>query len=311
MPDNVQQLRRGRYSCAVDPRGATLLRLTHDGDDLVEPAPGGEDPAYRGALLAPWPNRLGDATYAFDGAEHRLPVTEPERGHALHGLVHALGWDVLDVTASRVTLQVELPTGPGWPFHLALRAGYELGADGLTVRLAATNTGDRPLPYGCGFHPYLVCGDGAFDDAELTLPAATRIETDDRMLPSGSAPVTAVDADFRTPALIGDRFLDHCFTDLTSDPAGVGQVALRRPGSRGVTISWGPWASWVQVHTAVRADPAEHRHGLAVEPMSCPPDAFRSGTGLVVLAPGERHDAWWRIAATLEGMSATGARADP
>ena len=309
MPDTVQQLRRGRYSCAVDPRGATLLRLTHDGDDLVEPAPGGEDPAFRGALLAPWPNRLGDATYVFDGAQHRLPVTEPERGHALHGLVHGLGWNVVEATATLVTLQVELPTGPGWPFNLALRAGYELGPDGLTVRLEATNTGDRSLPYGCGFHPYLVCGDdGAVDDAELTLPAATRIETDDRMLPAGSAPVAEVDSDFRTPALIGDRFLDHCFTDLTSDEGGVGRVTLQRPGSRGVALSWGPWASWVQVHTAVRADPAEHRHGLAVEPMSCPPDAVRSGTGVGVRAPGAQHEAWWRFAATLEGMSATGAR---
>ena len=32
-----------------------------------------------------------------------------------------------------------------------------------------------------------------------------------------------------------------------------------------------------------------HRKSLAVEPMTCPPDAFNSGVDLVVLQPGQSH----------------------
>ncbi|CAN5894808.1 aldose 1-epimerase family protein [soil metagenome] len=302
MSDYIR-LHNGGYAGAVDPQGAALRSLTHDGADLVEPSRGVEGSTFAGALLAPWPNRIGDATYDFDGAQHRLPVNESRRGHAIHGLAYALDWDVLETSADSVRLGVQVPTQPGWPFRLALAVEYQVSSDGLTARLAATNIGDTRLPYGCGTHPYLVCGEGTVDDAELTLPAATRLETDDAMLLVGSAPVDQVDADFRTPTAIGDRFLDHCFTDISTGPQGDAWARLRRPGGRGVAIGWGAWARWVQVHTPVRSVPAEHRHSLAVEPMSCPPDAFRSGSGLVVLAPGERHDAWWRITATLDDMS--------
>lgn len=303
--NNHIRLHNGGYAGVVDPHGAGLRSLTHNSADLIEPSSGVEGSAFAGALLAPWPNRIGDATYDFDGTQHRLPANESRRGHAIHGLAYALDWDVLETSADRVRLGVQVPTQPGWPFRLALAVQYQVGDDGLTALLEATNTGDTRLPYGCGTHPYLVCGDGTFDDAELTLPAATRLETDERMLLTGPAPVGEVDAEFRTPSRIGDRFLDHCFTDIAADEHGVSSALLQRPGGRGVAISWGSWAPWVQVHTPVRDAPAEHRHGLAVEPMSCPPDAFRSGTGLVVLDPGERHTAWWRIEATLSDMSAT------
>lgn len=302
------RLRLAPYACTVDPRGATLRWLTYAGSDLVEPSPGLPDGAFRGALLAPWPNRVGDATYVFDGVEHRLAVNETDRGHALHGLAQALTWDVTEQAPDRVRLDVEVPVAPGWPFRLRLSARYELGADGLTVRLEAVNAGDTRLPYGCGMHPYLVSGAGALDDAELLLPAGTRLETDDRMLLSGTAAVEDVDADFREPTVIGDRFLDHCFTDIGTDVNGDAEAVLSRPGRPGVAIGWGPWARWVQVHTPARAGPDEPPHGLAVEPMSCPPDAFRSGTGLVVLEPGEWHAAWWRIAARLDAMADPPAR---
>lgn len=303
MSADLVQLRRGEYACTVDPRGATLRRLTHLGVDLVEPSPGVPDGAFRGALLAPWPNRIGTATYVFAGEQHRLPVSEPSRGHALHGLAYALAWTVLEESSERVRLGVRVPTQPGWPFRLGLVADYALGDEGLTVRLEATNTGDSRLPYGCGFHPYLACPGGSFHDAELMLPAATRLETDEQMLLTGSVPVDEVGADFRVPGVMGERLLDHCFTDIGTDEHGDAAAVLRMPGRSGVRIGWGSWAGWVQVHTPARSASGEQRHGLAVEPMSCPPDAFRSGTGLVRLEPGERHDAWWHLTATLDAMS--------
>ncbi len=296
-------LRHGGYRAVVHPFGARLGRLSHDGADLVEPAPGGPDDRHRGSVLAPWPNRVGDACYTFGGERLRLPVTEPDRGHALHGLAHSQRWRVADARVQRAALELEVPTGPGWPFRLHLAVTYTLADDGLGVLLVGTNVGDRPLPYGCGAHPYLVCGDPPVT-TELTLPAATRLEIDDRLLPTGSAPVQDVAADFRRPAVIGSRTFDHCFTDLASSRDGQPVVMLRgtsQPagpaGHPGVSLTWGDWGRWVQVHTPGRPAEPGAPHGVAVEPMSCPPDALRTGTDLVVLSPGRRHEAWWRIAA--------------
>ncbi|HWU31187.1 MAG TPA: galactose mutarotase, partial [Microbacterium sp.] len=60
---------------------------------------------------------------------------------------------------------------------------------------------------------------------------------------------------------------------------------------------WDAGCPWVQVHTADLPDPAASRRGLAVEPMTCPPDAFNSGTDLIVLEPGAAHTAGWSIRA--------------
>ena len=37
------------------------------------------------------------------------------------------------------------------------------------------------------------------------------------------------------------------------------------------------------------------RRSAAVEPMTCAPNAFRSGDGLIVLEPGDTHVATWGI----------------
>ena len=77
--------------------GASLRTLSYDGRDLVLPFGADElRPAYRGMTLAPWPNRIVDGRYAFRGAGLQLPLTEPARSHALHGLVGWLDFEVTD-----------------------------------------------------------------------------------------------------------------------------------------------------------------------------------------------------------------------
>jgi galactose mutarotase-like enzyme len=41
--------------------------------------------------------------------------------------------------------------------------------------------------------------------------------------------------------------------------------------------------------------PSVKRRALAIEPMTCPPNAFRSGEALVTLEPGESHTAAWGL----------------
>jgi len=296
-------------SCTADvtPLGAALRSVTVDGQDLVVPSTADDPPgSFRGVVVAPWPNRVVDGRYRFAGVDYRLPVNETPRGHALHGFTAGRPWSVVEQSAARAELRLDLPPQPGYPFTLELHATYTLSADGLRIELTARNTGAVAAPYGCTIHPYLTCGTARVDDALLELPAATRLEVDERLVPTVAVPVDSVDSDFRVGAAIGRRRIDHAFTDLTGDAAGTITATLRRPpgqrGGGGVRMTWGAWAPWVQVHTADRPEPAADRAGLALEPMSCAPDAFNAGSGspdagLVVLGPGETHHAWWTLGA--------------
>jgi len=287
------------YTAVITAVGASLRELQFRGRDLVVPFDfGAVRPLYRGAVIAPWPNRIADGRYDFDGAQYQLAINEVDRGHALHGLVHWVRWEPLDVTPNRITLGHILVPQDGYPFALKLAMEYRVGSTGLACRLTATNIGTGPAPYGCCPHPYLIAGAGLVDNWILDLPAERRLEVDDRLLPTGLRPVTDVDCDFRTPARIGDREIDHAFTDLISNDGRV-EVRLTDLGSgTGVALSWDQsWAPWVQIHTADRPEPQHNRVGLAVEPMNCRPDAFNSGVDTPVLAADRTHVAAWLISA--------------
>ena len=294
------RLEAGDYRATVASIGASLRELTWQGRDLVVPFPENEvRPAYRGAFLAPWPNRVVDGTYAFDGVEHQLALTEPDRGHALHGLVAWLDFAVVDEEPSAATLTTTVPPQDGYPFRIGLAVRYALSDQGLTVSMEATNTGPAPAPFGASIHPYLCAGPGVVDEWSVQLPAASVLTvTPDRLIPREVQAVTESpdQFDFRQQRPIGDTFLDHAFTDLSPDPDGRFSARLTDSAGQGVVMRWGEECHWLQVHTADLPAPKASRIGLAVEPMTCPPDAFNSGRDLLVLPPGGTAVAEWQIA---------------
>ncbi|GAB3127040.1 aldose 1-epimerase family protein [Glaciibacter psychrotolerans] len=292
----------GDYTARIASVGATLRSLTHQGRDLVVPFDADEvRPAFRGATLAPWPNRVVDGRYTVDGVTHQLSLSEPERGHALHGLASWLDFIPLEESADSVTLAATIEPQTGYPFRLQLRVIFTLSAEGLRQTVMARNTGNVPAPYGAGPHPYLIAGEGRVDDWTLTLPAAqVLLVTEDRLIPISLTDVaTEADGalDFRTPRVIGETFIDHAFTELTRDGEGTAEVRLTAPSGTGVSMSWSTGCTWVQVHTADQPTRKASRRGLAVEPMTCPPDAFNSGTDLIMLNPGQLASVGWSIAA--------------
>ena len=292
------ELVNGEYSASIASVGASLRRLTFAGRDLVVPFEANEvRPAYRGATLAPWPNRVVDGLYSFGGVDNILALTEPKRGHALHGFVGWSNFTAVSVDTSRVVLTTTIEAQVGYPYRVAIEVLFELTADGLYSSVTATNTGTDAAPWGTGPHPYLVGGPGLVDDWTLTLPATEVLQvTEDRLIPIGLEPVDATEFDFRAPRTIGDTFIDHAFTGLARTD-GIAEVRVEAADGSGVAMRWDAACPWVQVHTADQPIPAKSRRGLAVEPMTCPPDAFNSGTDLVVLEPGASHTAGWTIAA--------------
>lgn len=296
------EISSGGYRAVVTECGAGLRLLEYDGRALVLGYSEEEQaPAGRGQLLAPWPNRIRDGAYTFDGHDHQLPLSEPSRGNASHGLVRWASWTLEEHTGQSVSQMYRLMSQSGYPWTVDLHVIYDVSAEGLTVTFTATNLSGEPAPYALGAHPYLQAGPGPVDDWELTLPAATRLVTDDRMIPTDREDVRDTPLDFRSPRQIGDTSLDTAFTDLGRDPSGRVEVALRDPATdQGVALWMDAKHSWVQAFTGDTLS-VDTRAALAVEPMTAPPNAFVSGEDLVVLAPagedGDEHSCSWGVRA--------------
>ena len=258
-----------------------------DGYGVDEMAAGG-----RGQHLIPWPNRIADGKYSFAGADLQLALTEPGRHNASHGLVRWANWTATAHEADRVVMELVLHPQPGYPFTLGLAVEYRLGAGGLSVSTTATNLSGRRCPYGAGAHPYLTVGTDLVDDAVLLVPAETRLEADERGIPTGAVAVDGTAYDFREAGPVGDLVIDSAYTDLTGNEA----VLAAPDGQRRVTLWWDSSYRWVMVFTGDTLAPSRRRRGLAIEPMTCAPNAFVTGDGLRVLEPEESWTTVWGIA---------------
>lgn len=294
------ELRLDDQEVTVTDVGAKIRRYTVGGRDVVTSFPADSvAPAGHGAVLAPWPNRLRDGRYTFDGQEYQVPISEPPLATALHGLVMWQRWHVLEPTdeahaAGRATtLQLRLAPSAGYPFDLLMTVTYRLSRAGLHVTATGTNLGERTAPYGIGFHPWLSPGGASLDECTVRLDAETRVTVDDRLLPTGIEPA-AGDYDLRVERSLSGLDLDDAFVDVLRDEQGLSWIRLTGPDGRTAAV-WmdGSMDTW-QVCTGDHINPPSiRRTGLAAEPMSCIADAFNTGERLVRLEPGASHVVTW------------------
>jgi aldose 1-epimerase len=295
------EIQGGGYRAVVTECGAALRLLEHEGRALIDGFDVDSMPQRgRGQLLMPWPNRIRDGRYEFGGQDLQLALSEVARGNASHGLVRWVAWTLEEHSANSVSLTYRLMSQTGYPWTVDLHVLYDLSADGLTVTQTATNLAATAAPFASGAHPYLKIGDGPVDGWELTVPGSLRLLVDDRKIPVGEERVDGTSYDFRVSRPIKDTVLDDAFGDLDRNEDGVATVVARDPRSGdGVALWVDDRHRWVQVFTA-EEDPVPRR-ALAVEPMTSPPDAFRSGRDLVVLAPagqeGDEVSGSWGIRA--------------
>lgn len=285
----VHTLVAGDYRATVFSSGAALGRLIWRGHDIVVPVTASEIPiAYEGKTLVPWPNRIADGRYSFRDRTHELPINEHSTNSALHGFGCWVNWEAVELTSCEARFRLHCLPRYGYPFHLITEVTYRLTADrGLSTEITSTNIGASPAPYGASSHPYLTCGLAPVDECILTVPAGRVMTVDDRLLPMGTVPVGEVDLDFRGSRAVGTLQVDHAFGGLPHDEW---EVVLRHPGS-GLSARVTATAPWLQIYTGDRLG----RRGMAVEPMTCPPDAFNSKDDLIVLDPGEHHTLRFRI----------------
>ena len=285
-------LAHGAHRATIAEVGASVRTYSVDGRDVVLPfAEDALAPAYSGAVLAPWPNRLGDGQYTWAGTAYQVPVTEPDRATALHGLVAHVRFERVAGDDASVTLRHDLVPTPGYPWSLRIDVTYALSDAGLRVHVATTNLSGTDAPYGVGFHPWLSPGDGPVDACTLRVDAASQVTVDARLLPTGTRALSGAE-DRRTPRPLAGVALDDAFVDVTRDADGLSWIVLTGADGRSAAM-WmdGSMDTW-QVCTG-NGIPLIDRRGVAAEPMSCIADAFRTGERLVRLTPGATHEVTW------------------
>jgi len=293
------EISAGNYRATVTELGANLRALAYGSTPMITHYDADEvPPAGAGELLVPWPNRVDHGRYSFGGQDLQLDLSEPANGNAIHGLTRWTAWQLVATAQDSVELGLQLLGRPGYPFCLSLVARYRLTAtDGLEVTVTARNAGSRPAPYGTGSHPYLRVGSGPIDDCALRLPADRWLAADDRGIPVGEPQdVSGTAFDFREGGRIGSTALDHAFTGLGRDAAGRAWVGLA--GSEGSLALWaGAGYNWLQAFTGDTLGADRRRRALAIEPMTCPPNAFVTGTDLLTLEPGAIVTHQWGLQA--------------
>jgi aldose 1-epimerase len=288
----------GDQQAVVVEVGGGLRSYSAGGRELVDGYRADEmSSSGRGQVLIPWPNRLQDGSYEFNGQRYQLPLNEPEHRNAIHGLVRWVAWTAAEHEPHRVVMEHVLYPQPGYPFTLGISIEYALSETGLQVRTTATNLGADPCPYGSGAHPYLTLGTESIDRLTLGIPGRSVLQSDERGLPVAKEIVDGTEYDFQKPRRIGSTRLDHAFTDLKRDQDGLARAELRDP-DRGMQVSL--WVDRSYPYLMLfTGDPLPdvNRRSLAVEPMTCPPNAFRTGDALIRLEPGSSSTGTWGIKA--------------
>jgi aldose 1-epimerase len=288
------EIAAGSRRAVVTEVGATLRSYAVDGREVVrgfavdEVISGG-----RGQQLLPWPNRIRDGRYTFNQATQQLALSEPDRHNAIHGLVRHVPWQLVAHTEDRVEQSVRVYPQPGWPGVIEATIVHSVGDQGVVTEVSVTNIGASPVPFGYAAHPYLTVGEETVDDVVITVPAERYLATDDRLLPVDLILVEGRPEDLRTAEPLGRRRFDTALTGLTRGADGRWRARLER-GERWAELWAGEGLDWIQVFTGNdRRDLS-----IAVEPMTCGPNAFNQGLthdGMIILEPGESGSWVWGI----------------
>jgi aldose 1-epimerase len=286
------ELRAGDAVLNVDTVGGGMRALQVNDWEVLDGYGAGEQRSgRRGHILAPWPSRIFQGRYVWAGSEYELPITDVKHQSATHGLVDKLNWAVDQREQDAEELSVRVPRQPGYPFDVTVRVRYQLHDDHLTVHLAADNDGSEAAPFGVGMHPYFRCG-AAADDTELSLPVRSRLTLDDSLTPTG-----AIEEFDGQVGLIGGRVLDAALPVEHAEDSDLGEAATAvLAGPRGsLRLVLGPSFRWLVVFTGDTLPEADRRRSVAVEPLTCPPNAFATGTDVVALQSGTPWTDHWSL----------------
>ncbi len=244
----------------------------------------------RNIHLLPFPNRIKDGKYYFEGKEFQLPINKPKENNAIHGFIWNKPFEITGDKCSNSSASISLKYNypgyyDGYPYPFLVGYKYTLGAAEFSIEISVTNIGKTSMPLGIGWHPYFTFHKPA-DELQLQLPPCKLLEVDERMIPSG---IKNEYTDFKELNIISTTTFDTAF-ELT----GAGNESRLHDAGSGATLflSQGKAFRYLQVYIP------PDRKSIALEPMTCPANAFNSGDGLIVLKPGEKFEGSIRLRLT-------------
>ncbi len=251
-----------------------------------------------GDILFPFPGRIENSEYTFEGKKYKLSGLKIKDGHAIHGFAKLAIWKLINKTENSATLSFSMTKkeyeAKGFPFGLTINVTYSLSGKGLMCSAEILNMGDEAAPFGLGFHPYFSINGAKVDEMFLQIPANKMVEFAPNLKPTGQFLEIDGDLDFGTQKKIGDLVIDNCFTDLNyeNDEAkttlSVGDVKI--------TIWQDQNLPYLQLYSADTIGEDHLRKGLAIEAQTCTGFVLNMPEmGLKVLQPGEKFTASWGI----------------
>jgi aldose 1-epimerase len=245
-------------------------------------------PWYKGAWLAPFPDRVAKGRYTFNGKEYQLPINQKQEGHALHGFTNRYpmgiaGSYVDSISATLVTHLYYDGGEMGFPFSFFAEHRYELSISGLNITTTIKNTGHEVMPFGMGWHPYFAA-DVSGKTVSLKVEAEGICPVDENNIPTGLVIPGNPFASF-APINYRNR-KDMLFVALAMDKSKPETVAILRDELRQIEISiWQKCQThgyaYLQVFTM------DGLEGIAIEPFTCMADAFNNTDSLWKLNPGQ------------------------
>jgi aldose 1-epimerase len=267
--------------------------------DVLWAEPGFPDaaPANRSGIpiLFPFPNRIRNARFEWDGRTVLLAANDATGQHAIHGHVLNRPWTVERKESfpgqARGTL-TRHQTEADWPGEYTLSATYRLGATTVELDVSVVNSGRTTFPFGLGVHPYFRV---AANTAKIwCLPRHGGFQVEAWQLsecfPSGQRTGLANDHFLASASnqTLGARHLDDAFRVLN-----MGGWLLMSEDGWGILTT----ASASFCDTVLFTPP--HRQAVCIEPYTCITDAAnlaaqRDDTGWRTLRPGEHWQGWIR-----------------
>lgn len=280
--------------------GATLRSYDHGGVAVVDGFHADEIPdGCRNQVCYPWVNRVGSGEWNYSGRRAKAGADNVVTATLNHGLARWRPFTLDTVGPHHCTVSLVLHPLPDYPFLTKFTVTYELGESGLSVTSRVENLDDVDVPFSLGYHPYFAVTTLSIDGAWLTIPAQSYLVIDSRMLPTGEVlKVEGSEMDFREPRLVDGVVLDVTYGELLRDESGVFTATLRDAKGHEVQVSQDEAYPYFQAFSADTLAPERRRTSLALEPMTAPADALRSGNGLISLAPGATWSGVWRVRRT-------------
>lgn len=234
--------------------------------------------SFAGAQLFPYPNRVKNANYKYNGRQFELPKNDSPLPHSLHGLIYNKPFtvDTIDHEMGRIDISYSYQKNHlGFPFEADIKNTFQLEKDALTITTIIENKGDEVFPFGHGWHPYFKIDD-TVDDWQLQIAADKYLPVNKDLIPNGT---TKNNIDFFE--------LNHCFKlRLTDTPI---KAVLKSPKNNIELILELEGYNFLQTYIP------RDRKSIALEPQTCAPDAFNNQIGVLYLKPKHRIEFKFKI----------------